>query len=182
MCTILSACMVFVITRKVKKGRKKKEKIIMKSDELKVTVEEGRFFEKMFIEKKVKPSAFVNDAYNTIEIATRLNCISESSIEAVYIEKIKEDKVKITIEYRKVSVSDLTESEDMKDKIIAVLKYLKYSEDDVKSVSEINSLTWHVIIRDTYDPDESFSKRDEEKSLQKLLWKIFDQIILVTIA
>lgn len=153
----------------------------MKSDELKVKVEEGRFFAKMFIEQNLKTSSYLKDVYDTIEIATRLNCISESCIEDVHIERIKEDKAKITIEYRRVLVSDLTESEDMKDKIIAVLKYLEYSEADIKSVSEINSLTWHVVIRDTYDPDESFSKRDEETSLQKLLWKIFKQPVLVSI-
>ena len=152
----------------------------MSSSELKITVEEGRFFEKMIIEQKVKSSAFVNDVYNTIEIATRLNCISESSIEAVYIEKIKEDEVKITIEYRKVSISSLTKSEDMKDKIIAVLKYLEYSEDDIKFVSKHQRVfdvepAWYVEMRNSYDPDETLSQRGEENSMSKLLSKIFKQ-------
>ena len=152
----------------------------MSSSELKVRVEEGRFFEKMIVEQKVKSNAFVNDAYNTIEIATRLNCISESSIEDVHIEKIKEDVVKVTIEYRKVLISDLTKSEDMKDKIIAVLKYLEYSEDDIEFVSKCQRVfdiepTWYVKMRNSYNPDEIMSQRNEENATSKLLSKIFKQ-------
>ena len=152
----------------------------MKSDELKVTVEEGSFFAKMFIEQKLKTSSYLKDVYNTIELATRLNCISESRIEDVHIEKTKEDEAKITIEYRKVSVSDLTESEDMKDKIIGVLKYLEYSEADIKSVSfyqkYVNSeAAWYVEIWNSYDPDETMSQHSEEIGMSKLLSKIFKQ-------
>lgn len=158
----------------------------MSGNGIHVELEEGCFFEKIIITAKIKGCDFLKESFSTVEAVTDLSSIFEPRIEDIHIEKIKEDEVKITIEYQKVSISSLTESEDMKDKIIAVLKYLEYSEDDIKSVlfyqKYINSEeAWYVEVRNSYDPDESLSQQSEENYMSKLLSKIFKQPVFFSI-
>lgn len=149
-------------------------------------VKKEGFFEKIKVKATITNEEWLKEVVEIVNTAIRFYSINESNIEMIQVERQENNNVRITIEYRKVTVSSLTSSKDMREQIIAVLGAMDYTGDKIKHISHekhaVNGAepAWYVKIGSDYDADESLSQRDEEISLNRILNKMFNERVVVS--
>lgn len=133
-----------------------------------------------------------NILYDTKTILSKV--LKKYDIDPVNVRNLnitqEEGKVLVQMEYSKVNLAVLTKSTDKKEQIIVTLNHLGYPLEKIKNISfqkkwpncnRNKQKAWFVEIYEHYDPDESYSQQNHERSLSNALSKFLSTDIIVSL-
>lgn len=154
----------------------------MAYNEFNVSLKEDDFFNTLTF--YIHTTDFIAYASTSLQSLFERYSISQNDIKSINIEKVERNGEQLLFATIKYSTLDTLELQSLKDeeKIIAVLKHLGFTEQDIKNISykrksQFNLSEFICCVRlydENYDfaPDESFSARDYEISMHKKLREI----------
>lgn len=105
--------------------------------------------------------------------------IPNRSIKSINTLQLRNKKVKCTVKYCHIPLISL-QGPASEQQIRVALHHMGIADNNIKSIIYqqfgLNNISWHVTMHDPnncFDPDESFSQRDYERTVQKKLKELF---------